>query len=171
MLMAVFVLSPHGDPTSHFMDTFNSLKANVDRLWPCSISSVPSLPPSVVLRQPHRQAGSPVISSTSLTSHPAAQHSSPHPHGGDLQHWMREQGPLFLLQERPGLSQPFFSGFPTNVFAHPQQTHNSPGAGAGPGIEILHNPNRHTESPSLPTHNKQSSVNKTNRHTHKKFLR
>lgn len=121
MLMAVFILSPHGDPTSHFMDTFNSLKANVDRLWPCSISSVPSLPPSVVLRQPHRQAGIPVISRASLTSHPAAQHSSPHPHGGDLQHWMREQGPLYLLQERPGLSQPFFLASPPMCLSIPSR--------------------------------------------------
>lgn len=74
----------------------------------------------------------------------------------------------------PGKARAFAaicSGFPTNVFAWPQQTCNPPGVGAGPRIENLHDPNRHTESPSLPTHNKQSSVNKTNRHTHKKFLR
>jgi len=62
------------------------------------------------------------------------------------------------------------SRFPSDmgrVFAWPQRTQPppaSPGAGAGSGIEILFGRDRHTESPSLPTHTKQPSAKKNNRH-------
>lgn len=158
------------------MDTFNSLKANVDRLWPHSSSSVPSLPskslpPSAVLRQLQRQVGSPSYLQYQLDltpSSPIFLTSSPRWGSAAVD---EGTGPPF---PPPGKARPFAaicSGFPTNVFARPQQTRKPPRSWAGPGIEILHNSNRRTESPALPTHNKQSSVNKTNRHTQNKFLR
>lgn len=141
------------------MNTFNSLKANVDRLWPSFTSSVPSLPqkslPPPSCAEAALQAApraAPVISSTSWTSRPAAQHSLLHPHGGHLQQWMREWGPLFLFQGRPGLSQPYVPASSPMSLPGPSKYVRPPGVWAGPGIEILCDSNRHIVTITPNTH-------------------
>lgn len=179
-LIAMFVLSPQGSTPSRLLDTSNSLKAHVDRPWPRSTSSVPSLPqeslppPSCTTAAPqaggqsHRPAGRPVISSTSQTSHPAAQHASPRPRGWEPGWGRREQGAPF---PPPGkavslASRMFPPPPPTQAESLPGPSKHTTTRELGQDQELKSctASARHMESPSFPTHNKQPSVKKT-RHT------
>lgn len=183
-LIAMSVLSPQGSTPSCLLDASNSWKANVDRPWPCSTSSIPSLPqeslppPSCAAAapqaggQPHRPAAyhqhqpdlTPSSSPAQLASAPwwgpgAAEEGAGSPFSSSWEGCGLCSCKFLLpLQHRQSLR------------LAPANTQPPPGAGAGSGFEILYGLDRHTESPSLPTHDKQPSVKKTT-DTRKKFLR